>query len=230
MDHIRRSRPAVATVAATAAITIMLTTTTAPPSNPTMVSAAPRITTENVQLVALPAALAAVAHNRAGAGQVANDVPDASGALTVIFNAAVSGAAVGAFVAFSSAARWANGVTNIPVIGPLLQPILALVVYFSPWVVGAPIGAMVGAFSAVKTLLAGLVPPPLSAASARAAVTSRNTVTTPQRSAKSGTRSSRHTAKPVTPAKTSAGQQSVGQSRAGSARGHAAAANRAARH
>lgn len=225
MNHIRRSRPAVATVAATAAVTIMLVTTTASPPQPKAVGPSPRISIEAVQLVVLPAALKTASTKTAGAGVVANDLADSVYAIPQAITAWIG---AGIFAGFIFGGLLAGSlVSQIPLIGPALLPIVPIAAVIGA-LVGIPIGVVVGTFNAIQNAVSSPVRAP-SAASARPAISSK-TVTTPHRSTKSGTQSNRHTAKPVAPAKTSAAQQSSSAPRAGSGRAHAVTSNRAARH
>ncbi|AKK29891.1 hypothetical protein AB431_28015 [Mycobacterium sp. EPa45] len=215
-------------MAATAAIAIMLTTTTAPPSNPNPAEPSPRISIEAVHLAALPTALDAAARNGVDASQVANDGADPGGPLKAALGTIVVSAIVAVYQATLLGARLAGSVANVPVIGPSLSGVVFYAALICAWVIGPPIGAVVGALYAVQSLVPGLASPPAPAASARPAAAGRNTVTTPHRSAKSGTRSNRHTAKSALPAKPTAPQQDSIRSRAGSGRGHIASSNRAA--
>src|SRR6478736_3409577 len=114
MDHILRSRPVVATVAAIAASTVMLATTTAAPPKPTTELASLRISTQVVDLVASPAALTPIARSVAAAS------PDEiiSGIVQSAITSVVAGAGSGFLVGFFGAGALAlNVFGRIPVIG-----------------------------------------------------------------------------------------------------------------
>ncbi len=225
MDHILRTRPAVATVAAIAAGTVMLATTTVVPPSPAMELSAPRTSTEIVELVVLPEALApVVAHTTASANQV-----NVGQVVQNVIGGFVAGIGGGALLGFIAAGTVASGIIyQIPVIGVGLSPLIP-VIAIAGAIVGAPIGAVVGAFSAIRNAAASLGSPP-AAASLRPAAGRKPAVD--QRSAKPDSRSNRHVVKPSAPAvrKATAPQHRPDPGRAGSGRGHTSTANRSARH
>ncbi|AKK29892.1 hypothetical protein [Mycobacterium sp. EPa45] len=232
MDHTIKGRPLAGAVAAAAATAVMLTTTTFAPPQPNVAALSPRISIEEVQLAALPAVLTSTSPKTTGAGVVANDLADSWAAIPQAITMGIGAGVFGGFIIGGLLAG--NIVSQIPVIGPALMPVVPIAAVIGA-LVGIPIGAVVGTFYAIQNLVSSLAPAPPSppsppVASARPAAASRNTITTPQRSVKSGTRSNRHTAKSALPAKATAPQQDSIRSRAGSGRGHVAASNRADRH
>ncbi|MBB3749065.1 hypothetical protein FHT44_001526 [Mycolicibacterium sp. BK634] len=208
MDHTLKSRPVVATVAAIAAVLVMLATTVAPPK-PAVAAAAPRVSTQVVQLVA---------SSEAEASAVVNIDPG-----KILQNAlgrVAAGAGYGVLLGFIAAAAVSNVIYQIPAVGPALAPLIP-VVALTFAIVAAPIGAVVGALSLLSPL-----PIRIPTAGRKAAVTS------PRDSARSGSRANRQVAKSSAPTarKASVPKQSSEPARAHSARDRATTSNRVARH
>ncbi|APE17731.1 hypothetical protein [Mycolicibacterium pallens] len=228
MDHILKSRPVVATVAAIAASTVVLATTVAPPRPMTEV-AGPRITTQVVALAALPQALTPTPRTVAAAS--ANQI-NLGGVVQTVLAPFVGGAVLGIFGGFIVIGQMAAGVLyRIPGADPKLAPLVSAIAAVGAVVVGAPVGAALGVAFVAASAVAGWVSrlrPPAPPASSVSTVSAK--ITTPQRSSKSGTRSDRQTVKAAVSAKTSAPQQGSSKPRAGTGRGHAAVSNRTARH
>ncbi|MCV7217789.1 hypothetical protein H7J51_21165 [Mycobacterium crocinum] len=228
MDHILKSRPVVATVAAIAASTVVLATTVAPPRPMTEV-AGPRITTQVVALAALPEALTPTPRTvaRASANQI-----DLGQTVQNALGPVVGGAVLGIFGGFIIIGQMAAGVIyRIPGADTKLAPLISAIAAVGAIVVGIPVGAVIGVAFGVASAVAGWASrlrPPAPPVSSVSTVSAK--ITTPQRSSKSGTRSDRHTVKAAVPAKTSAPQQGSSKPRAGTGRGHAAVSNRTARH
>ena len=205
MDHKLKSRPVVAMVAAIAAVIVMLATTFAPPK-PAVAAVTPRVSTQVVELVALPSP-----------EQVISDI------YKVTLGPVLAGAAAGVIAGFVGAGVVAgNVIYSIPVVGQALAPLIT-VVALAGAIVGAPIGAVFGAFSAIVKLVSNVRPP---AASKKAAAVA------PKRSTQAGSRPNRHSAKSSAPKaiKAAVPQQRSDTARAGSGRDRATAANRAGRH
>ncbi len=227
MNRILGSRPAVATVAAIAASAVVLATTTVVAPSPTIELSVPRTSTEIIELVALPEALApVVAQTTASANQV-----NVGQVVQNVIGSFVAGIGGGALLGFIAAGTAASGIIyQIPVIGIGLSPLIPVIAIVGA-IVGAPIGAVVGAFNAIRSLAVRSSAPP-AAAALRPAAGRKPAVSTSQRSTKSDARSNRHVVKPPAPAarKAAVPQHRSETARAGSGRGHTAAANRPARH
>ncbi|QEN16693.1 hypothetical protein ACRDU6_02035 [Mycolicibacterium sp. ELW1] len=195
MEHILRSRPVVATVAAIAAGTVMLATTTAEPPKPTA-AITPRVSVEVVELAALPVAAAAI------------DQVSVRPSLPNIAGGVIAGAGSGAFLGYISAGLVAVNVLNkIPVLGQALTPLVPLVGIVGA-LVGIPIGMVAGAVAAVRNWVTSLRSQPSSSASA----------TTSHRSVRPGPRPDRKVTKTSEPRKAATPQRR--SHRPGSGLGH----------
>ena len=229
MDHTMTSRPLAGAVATVAATAVLLTTATFAPPEPNLAALSPRISTEALYLVALPAVLDTAAAKPAVADATANDLAESLNAIPQALTAGIGSGILGGFLIGGTLAL--NVIARIPVIGEALSPIVPVIAVIGA-LVGIPIGAAIGVFSAIRLVASnlGVLPAAASArpAAASSSSSSSRTINTPQRSTKSDPRSNRNAAK--TSVKASAPQQNFSRARAGSDRGHNATSNRAARH
>jgi hypothetical protein len=197
-------------VAAIAAGTVMLATTTLVPPNPPTAVSAPQISTQAVRLAVQPITLDVAPV----ADAVSIPSVNVGGAIQHAILQVIAGAGGGAFFGFIAAGSVAAGVFyQIPVVGLAFEPLVPVIA-----IAGAIVGAPIGAVAAVLSLLPPL-PIRIPVAGKKAAAAA------PHRSTQASSQSSRHTAKSPAPTvrKASAPQQRSDASRAGSGRDRGAA-------
>lgn len=214
-------------VAVMTAGAVFLAPITVLPPNPPATIAAPHIFSQPVRLAALPSSLDIAPSPAASASAGSFDLGTfLDRVLTGISNGASAGFVFGFVTAGAFAA---NIVSQIPVIGQYLTPVVQ-VVAIAGAIVGIPIGAVAGLIDALRN-----PSPPATAAASRttvaSTVTSRpSTVAAAPHRPGPGARSNRHVTKPSSPARAAAAQQTSRRPQADASHTRSTTAQRAKRH
>ncbi|BBY64225.1 hypothetical protein [Mycolicibacterium helvum] len=230
MNQDSHCQPLFRMVAVVATGVVIAATPVVAPPNPAAELTGARISTQVVQLVALPQALAS---QRPETTVAASASPLAIGNLfTTAISQVAAGVSAGLFLGFLVGGQIAASVIyRIPVAQSALTPLISVGALVGA-LVGAPIGAIVGAVFAVERLVQGVFSAVTPAASIRPAAAGGKATATSHRSTQPSSRSSRQIVKPSasTSSKAALPQQRSVPARAGSGSGRVTATNRVARH